>query len=101
MSPSFTRNLHLSWFRILQVCQVAVIIFDILHESGTSGSGVSNESSESKCIGSWNGASHACIAHENFDKAAIVESICSYCVRDFRETNYTTGKFSIFPVKKT
>ncbi|KAL6960699.1 hypothetical protein U1Q18_038462 [Sarracenia purpurea var. burkii] len=47
--------------------EVLAVIFDCLHQSFTSGSGVSpTESSASKCPGSWDCAVAACIAHKHF-----------------------------------
>ncbi|OVA09096.1 Ubiquitin carboxyl-terminal hydrolases family 2 [Macleaya cordata] len=71
--------------------EVLAVIFDCLHRSFTSGVGVSDaESEESNCIGSWDCASKACIAHTLFGMDIFEQMNCYSCGVESRHLKYTS-----------
>uniref|UniRef100_A0A5B7A9X7 USP domain-containing protein n=1 Tax=Davidia involucrata TaxID=16924 RepID=A0A5B7A9X7_DAVIN len=71
--------------------EVLGVIFDCLHQSFTSGSCVSDtESVESNCIGPWDCANNACIAHSLFGMNIFERMNCYNCGLESRHLKYTS-----------
>lgn len=71
--------------------EVLAAIFDCLHQAHASEFGAHNiESEESKCIGSCDGRSNACIAHTLFGMDIQLEIKCYYCGLESRHQKYTS-----------
>uniref|UniRef100_A0A5B7ACF7 USP domain-containing protein n=1 Tax=Davidia involucrata TaxID=16924 RepID=A0A5B7ACF7_DAVIN len=71
--------------------EVLGVIFDCLHQSFTSGLGVSDtESVESNCMGSWDCANNACIAHSLFGMNIFERMNCYNCGLESRHLKYTS-----------
>ncbi|XP_043704226.1 uncharacterized protein LOC122654281 isoform X2 [Telopea speciosissima] len=71
--------------------EVLAVIFDCLHQSFTSNSGVSDsDSEESNCLGSWDCTSSACIAHTLFGMDIFERMNCYSCGVESRHLKYTS-----------
>ncbi|XAR50103.1 Ubiquitinyl hydrolase 1 [Bertholletia excelsa] len=71
--------------------EVLGVIFDCLHRSFTSTSGVSDtESVESGCTGLWDCANAACIAHSLFGMDIFERMNCYSCGLESRHLKYTS-----------
>ncbi|XP_042497713.1 uncharacterized protein LOC122076477 isoform X2 [Macadamia integrifolia] len=71
--------------------EVLAVIFDCLHQSFTSNSGVSDsDSEESNCLGSWDCSSSACIAHSLFGMNIFERMNCYSCGVESRHLKYTS-----------
>ncbi|KAF8390293.1 hypothetical protein HHK36_024818 [Tetracentron sinense] len=71
--------------------EVLAVIFDCLHRSHTSGSGVSDtKSEESNRMSSWDCASNDCIAHTLFGMDIFERMHCSTCDLYSRYRKYTS-----------
>ncbi|XP_010256018.1 PREDICTED: uncharacterized protein LOC104596511 isoform X2 [Nelumbo nucifera] len=71
--------------------EVLAVIFDCLHQSFTSGSGVHDaESEESNCLGSWDCVNNACIVHTLFGMDIFERMNCYSCGVESRQLKYTS-----------
>ncbi|KAJ8640949.1 hypothetical protein MRB53_017643 [Persea americana] len=71
--------------------EVLAAIFDCLHQAHASEFGAHNtESEESKCVGSCDGRSNACIAHTLFGMDIQLEIKCYDCGLESRHQKYTS-----------
>lgn len=71
--------------------EVLGVIFDCLHQSFTSASGVSDtESADSNCIGMWDCQNGACIVHSLFGMDIFEQMNCYKCGLESRHLKYTS-----------
>ncbi|KAJ4972883.1 hypothetical protein NE237_006057 [Protea cynaroides] len=71
--------------------EVLAVIFECLHQSFTSSSGVSDtDSEESICMGSWDCTSSTCIAHSLFGMDIFERMNCYNCGVESRHLKYTS-----------
>ncbi|XP_057983147.1 uncharacterized protein LOC131168020 [Malania oleifera] len=71
--------------------EVLAVIFECLHRSFTSGSGVSDTESEgSNCTDSWDCYSNTCLAHSLFGMDIIERMNCYDCGVESRRMKYTS-----------
>ncbi|XP_059303889.1 uncharacterized protein LOC132055894 [Lycium ferocissimum] len=71
--------------------EVLGVIFDCLHRSFTSASGVSDtESADSSCMGTWDCSNIACIVHSLFGMDIFEKMNCYNCGLESRHLKYTS-----------
>ncbi|KAF3614490.1 putative LOB domain-containing protein 27-like [Capsicum annuum] len=71
--------------------EVLGVIFDCLHQSFTSASGVSDtESADSSCMGTWDCSNGACIVHSLFGMDIFEQMNCYNCGLESRHLKYTS-----------
>ncbi|XP_055828881.1 uncharacterized protein LOC129896911 isoform X2 [Solanum dulcamara] len=71
--------------------EVLGVIFDSLHRSFTSASGVSDtESADSSCMGMWDCSNGACIVHSLFGMDTFEQMNCDNCGLESRHLKYTS-----------
>lgn len=71
--------------------EVLGVIFDCLHRSFTSASGVSDtESADSSCMGTWDCSNGACVVHSLFGMDIFERMNCYNCGLESRHLKYTS-----------
>ncbi|XP_049394447.1 uncharacterized protein LOC125858659 isoform X2 [Solanum stenotomum] len=71
--------------------EVLGVIFDSLHRSFTSASGISDtESADSSCMGTWDCSNGACIVHSLFGMDTFEQMVCYNCGLESRHLKYTS-----------
>ncbi|KAG5618238.1 hypothetical protein H5410_018062 [Solanum commersonii] len=71
--------------------EVLGVIFDSLHRSFTSASGISDtESADSSCMGTWDCSNGACIVHSLFGMDTFEQMVCYNCGLESRNLKYTS-----------
>lgn len=71
--------------------EVLGVIFDSLHRSFTSASGISGtESADSSCMGTWDCSNGACIVHSLFGMDTFEQMVCYNCGLESRHLKYTS-----------
>ncbi|KAK4735325.1 hypothetical protein R3W88_009586 [Solanum pinnatisectum] len=71
--------------------EVLGVIFDSLHRSFTSASGISDtKSADSSCMGTWDCSNGACIVHSLFGMDTFEQMVCYNCGLESRHLKYTS-----------